>query len=386
MKSIVVYYFNNLFSNVPNDYDYGELPNLFPSLDEDVVNGLDKSVTEEEVRSRLFGIGGLKSPGPDSFPAIFFQNQWSVCKHELVNLIMKSFQTGSFIKELNETLIALGPKLPSPLDMTHLLPVSLCDTVYKVINKTIVQRLRNLMPKLISPSQVAFISVRQIQDNIVVAQEVLHKCKTMKGKKGFFSWKIDLSKVYARLQWSFIREVIEEAGFKERLVDLIMWCVSTVNYKAVLNGEVTKVFTLRCGIRQGDPLSFYLFVLCMEKLSHLIMQRVNAGEWKGVKVSRGGPCISHIFFTDDVILFGQGSTTQAEMMECLDIFCNLSGQQIKFSKSCLFCSGNTNVRVAKEIFEVCGSPLTKDLGKYLGIPLIHERIMNSTYSALVEKV
>ncbi|KAK0587703.1 hypothetical protein LWI29_027305 [Acer saccharum] len=74
------------------------------------------------------------------------------------------------------------------------------------------------------------------------------------------------------------------------------------------------------------------------------------------------------------------------MRGCLDTFCNLSGQQISFPKSCIFCSSNTNVRITKDISKVCGSPLTKDLGKYLGVPLIHGRVRNRTYGALVEKV
>ncbi|KAK3229447.1 hypothetical protein Dsin_001328 [Dipteronia sinensis] len=243
------------------------------------------------------------------------------------------------------------------------------------------------MPNLISPNQVAFVPGRQIQDNIIVAQEDLHKLKTMKGKKDSMSWKIDLSKAYDRLQWNFIRDVIVEAGLKGSFVDLIKWYVSTVSYKAVLNKEATETFTPGCGIRQGDPLSPYLFVLCMENLSYLINHIVYFGYWKCVKVSREGPPISHIFFADELILFGQSSITQVEMMkDYLDTFCKLSGQQIRFAKYCIFCSCNTNERVAKSISKVCRSPLTKDLGKSLGVHLIHGRVRNRTYGALVEKV
>ncbi|KAL5783154.1 hypothetical protein ACOSP7_008183 [Xanthoceras sorbifolium] len=86
--------------------------------------------------------------------------------------------------------------------MANLRPISLCNTTYKIISKIIVARLRQHLPKFISPNQVAFEPKRQIQDNIVIAQEVLHKFKTMKGKKGFFAWKIDFAKAYNKLQWS----------------------------------------------------------------------------------------------------------------------------------------------------------------------------------------
>ncbi|KAK3205341.1 hypothetical protein Dsin_019387 [Dipteronia sinensis] len=251
----------------PSAPSYGDLSNLCPRLDESVFDDLNKP-------------------------------------------LMESFKTGSFPIELNKTLIALVLKIPSLIDMTHIRLISLCNTTYKIISKVIVTRLTKLMHNLICPNQLAFVPGRQIQDNIIVAQEVLHKFKIMKGNKCLFSWKIDLSKAYDRLQWNFIREVIVEADLKGSFVDLIMWCVSTVRYRAVLNGEVTETFTPGCGIRQGDPLSPYLFVLCMEKLSHLINRRVHFGYWKCVKVSRGGPPISHLFFADDFILFGQGSVTK----------------------------------------------------------------------------
>ncbi|KAK3218140.1 hypothetical protein Dsin_012110 [Dipteronia sinensis] len=160
---------------------------------------------------------------------------------------------------LNQTLISLVPKVPSPLDMTQLRPISFCNTIYKVISKIIVQRLMNLLPKLVSPNQVAFVLGRHIQDNIVVAQEVLHKFRVMKGKKGFIAWKIDLAKAYDKLQWHFIQSVITKAGLGNLIVDLIMLCVTTVQYRIVMNGELTEPLTPRCGIRQGDLISPYLF-------------------------------------------------------------------------------------------------------------------------------
>ncbi|KAK2653125.1 hypothetical protein Ddye_012981 [Dipteronia dyeriana] len=180
--------------------------------------------------------------------------------------------------------------------MSQLRPISLCNTTYKVISKIIVQRLRHLVPNIISPNQVAFVPGRQIQDNIVVAQEVLHKIKTMKGRSGYFAWKIDLAKAYDRLQWNFIWKVLGEVGIDGKMVDLIMNCISSVQYRIVLNGEVTTSFTLGSGIRQGDPIFPYLFVMCMEKLSHLINHKLNSTDWKAIKVSRGGPAISHLFF------------------------------------------------------------------------------------------
>ena len=124
----------------------------------------------------------------------------------------------------------------------------------------------------------------------------------------------------------------------------------------------------------------------MEKLSHIINQQLHDRLWKPVKISREGLEISHLFFTDDLILFGLASENQANVMrECLESFCDLSGEQISFSKCRVFCSNNIGDAKAKKLAELCGSPLTKNMGNYLGIPLIHDCINKGTYNYILEK-
>ena len=290
-------------------------------------------VSEEEVKQSTFNIGGLKAPRADGLPAIFFQRYWNCCKKDLTQMVAECLVKGCVPEEINQTLISLIPKIPNPTNMTQFRPISLCNTTYKILSKILVQRIRSFLPELVSPNQVAFVPGRQIQDNIVIAQEVLHKFKNVKGNKGFIAWKIDLAKAYDRLQWGFINQVLEEVGIKGRFRNLIMSCISSVQYRVILNGELSGSFNPRSGIRQGDPLSPYIFVLCMEKLSHIISQKRIEGKWKTVQVSKGGPEISHLYFVDDLILFGQATVHQAETMrECLDTFCDLSGQQVSFPK------------------------------------------------------
>ncbi|KAK3183172.1 hypothetical protein Dsin_030458 [Dipteronia sinensis] len=313
---------------------YDNLPVCFPTLNEMLYDDLHKDFKEEEVRDSLFGISGLKAPSPCGLPALFFQNQRNACKKDLAELVVNSFKNGCFPLDLNPTLITLVPKVPSPLHMSQLKPISLCNTTCKIISTVIVQGNIYLLPELISPNQVALVPGRQIQDKF--------------------------------------RNVIVEAGIGGNLVDLVMWCITSVKYNVVLNGELTDTFTPKCGIRQGDSFSPYIFVLCMENVSHLITEKLHLDVWKPVKISRSGPEISYIFFIGDLVLFRQATSSQANnMKECLDIFCNTSGQQFSFPKSRIFCSNNMKDGDARNIVSVCGSPLTKNLGKYLGVPLIH---------------
>ena len=134
------------------------------------------------------------------------------------------------------------------------------------------------LPGLISPNQASFVPGRHITDNILIAQEIHYKFRKSKGKKGFLAWKIDLSKAYDHLNWSFISGELYEIGLPESLIHLIMDCISSVNYHVCVNGELTESFASSNGIRQWDLLSPYIFVLCVEKLSHIITNEVNFGK------------------------------------------------------------------------------------------------------------
>lgn len=129
--------------------------------------------------------------------------------------------------------------------------------------------------------------------------------------------KVDLEKAYDRLSWDFIYETLREFGLPTILVRLIMECITTATMQLLWNGEITEIFTPSRGIRQGDPISPYIFVLCIERLSHGINDAVKRGHWKPIKLSRGGTSLSHLFFADDLILLAEASCRQAMViMKC----------------------------------------------------------------------
>ncbi|XP_050386206.1 uncharacterized protein LOC126802601 [Argentina anserina] len=362
-KKITVDFFINLFSGHSTEDSRFLIDRLFPAIDQQHMAALSHPITLPEVKQALFSIGALKAPGHDD-----------------------AFKNCSIPQGLNHTIITLVPKVEGPQHMVNFRPISLCTTIYKVISKIIVARIRPLMMNLISPNQVSYVPGRNISDNIMVAQEILFKFKKSSGKQGFFAWKVDLSKAYDRLSWNFIEMVLYDAKFPHSLVKLIMHCISSVSFQISLNGELSESFQGQRGIRQGDPLSPYIFVLCMEKLSHLINTLVDDGLWKPVRASQSGPKISHLFFADDLIFFAEASISQANALKkCLDIFCALSGQAVSYEKSLIYCSPNTCSSTATCVSRICGSPLTNDLGKYLGMPLIHERVNHHTYAGIYDK-
>ena len=149
---------------------------------------------------------------------------------------------------LNQTLIALIPKQLGPEIVSHYRPISLCITVYKIISKIIVMRIRPLLPSLIPPMQTAFIQGRGGTDNVIIAQELIYSLRKRKGRIGYMVVKIDLEKAYDRLEWSFIKMVLEHFGFPENMINLIMSCVSTPTTALLLNGGKLESFKPLRGI------------------------------------------------------------------------------------------------------------------------------------------
>lgn len=250
-----------------------------------------------------------------------------------------------------------------------------------------VMRLKKVMPKLIGPAQSSFIPGRLTNDNIVVVQEAIHSMKRKKGRKGWMLLKLDLEKAYDRIRWDFLEDTLRAAGFSENWVGRIIQCVIESSMSVLWNGEKTEAFKPKRGLRQGDLLSPYLFVFCLERLCHLIEFVIAAKEWKPISVSRGGPKLSHICFADDLILFAEASISQIRVIrKFLERFCVASGQKVSLEKSKIYFSNNVSRELGKLISDESGIKSTKDLGKYFGMPILQKRINKETFREMLEKV
>ncbi|CAI8595777.1 unnamed protein product [Vicia faba] len=148
-------------------------------------------------------------------------------------------------------------------------PISLCNIVYKFFSKTIVNRLKICIDDTISPFQTGFIPGRNIQENIIVAQEMLHTMNHMKWKTGSF-----VIKVEDNLNWKFMEKILNEAYIPNQMKRVIMKAISTVKMKVLWNGNDCILFETRKVLRKGNPISPYIFVLCLDKISHMIKEVV----------------------------------------------------------------------------------------------------------------
>nr|POE51485.1 transposon tx1 uncharacterized 149 kda protein [Quercus suber] len=176
-------------------------------------------------------------------------------------------------ENLNSTLIYIIPKTDKPEIMHQLRPIGLCNTLYKTITKLLFRRLKPFLPDLIHPYQANFILGRKANDNVILTQEIIHTMTISKSKQGFMALKIDLEKAFDRLEWGFIYHVLNWFKFPKDWIDLIISCISSSNLSILVNGEKLDPFLPSRGIWQRDPLSQYIFILCMEYLAWLIQSK-----------------------------------------------------------------------------------------------------------------
>ena len=217
----------------------------------------------------------LKALGPDGFPGLFFKHYWPTVGTQVVEDVQCFFKERWLPRSMNHTFITLIPKKQGACNFNHFRLISLCNFYYKIISKLLVNRLRPLLAKLIDPAQAVFVPSRWIAENIVLAQEIVHSFKNTKKKKGFMGFKLDFHKAYDSLEWDFIYLVLKAVGFDHRVISLIQQCISTVNFTLRMNGTKSSCFSPSRGLRQGDPLSPYLFILCMDVLAKLIDREVS---------------------------------------------------------------------------------------------------------------
>ena len=330
---------------------------------------LSANVSEQEIHKAMFSLKPYKAPGMDRLHARFFQHFWNVLGQSIIEAILAVFHSKRIPNYLNQTLVVVIPKREGPKTLSYFRPISLCSTIYKVISKITVNRIRPHMHHLISPLQAAFIPGRKGLDNII-AQEVLHTMEKTKRRTRTMALKIDLEKAFDRLEWSFIHEVLVHFNFPKNIIDIIMACISSTSVSILFNGGKLEPFTPTQGICQGDPLSPYIFILCLEYLGLLILDKIADNTWKPVKDFRSGPSFPHLFFEDDLILFGQATRKNAQAIEeALSAFCALFGQKVSKDKSRILFSKNTSAENCKLVCHSLGILETNKFDQYLGFPL-----------------
>lgn len=169
---------------------------------------------DQEIKDVVFQIKPWASPGNDGFQTGFYQHCWSTVGVEVISMVQHFFTHKFMLKAINHIFQVLIPKILHPQTPSDYRPISLCNVSYKIISKIMANRLKPLLPNLICPTQSAYISGRQIQNNVIIAHELTHTMKNKrKGKVSYIGLKLDMSKAFDRLEWYFLFDVLRRFGF-----------------------------------------------------------------------------------------------------------------------------------------------------------------------------
>ena len=342
----------------------------------------------DEVSQALKQMYPTKAPGPNGMSAIFYQTYWDIVGPEVTQAILSILYSGYLLRKINYTHIALIPKVKNLENITDFRPISLFNVIYKIVSKVLANKLKKVLPFVISEAQSAFVQSRLITDNFLVAFEVMHSMSLKrKGQKGQMGLKLDMSKAYDRVEWVFLENIMRSMGFAEDWIRLIMMCLSSVSYSVLINGKQCGYFTASRGIRQGDSLSPYLFLLCAEGLSFLLRKAVVVRKITGVAASRSGLKLTHLFFADDSLFFRQATMENCEAMgSILQQYKYASGQQLNRAKTSIFFTKNTAEDMRRRIQGFFQVPEMKSHEKYWGLPSFVGRSKAASFSDIKGRV
>ncbi|KAG8389002.1 hypothetical protein BUALT_Bualt02G0184100 [Buddleja alternifolia] len=328
-----------------------------------------------------------KTPGPDGMSPLFYKTYWDIVGIDVVKAVTHFFETGHLLKAMNHTFITLIPKSDKANKVEQFRPISLCNVSYKIISKIIAQRIKPLLDSLISPNQLAFVPGRNISDNSIITHEIMHSINSHSGKIGLMAIKIDMAKAYDRVEWPLLLDILLKFGFHQTFVNWIKTCISTTSFSTLVDGSPFGFFHPTRGIRQGDPLSPYLFLLYFDLFSRLIHRAETSSAFNGIKISRGSPSISHVMYADDLLIFGKTDEHNVDgIAEVIEGYERWSGQLVSKEKTVVHFSKKVSRQVRNLVCMQLGFRECNHKIKHLGLPFCKPATRSSDFNELIDRV
>ncbi|GJY87422.1 RNA-directed DNA polymerase, eukaryota, partial [Tanacetum coccineum] len=326
---------------------------------------LKREVSNEEIKKAVWECGGDRAPGPDGFNFMFFKSFWDVIQNDVVRFVRQFFNTNRFSKGCNSSFIALIPKIEYAKYVSDFRPNSLIGCQYKIIGKILANRLGSVIGSCVSIEQSAFLKGRNILDGPLFLNECLAWYR--KRKKSLMVFKVDFEKAFDSLRWEYLDEIMGKLGFGSKWRKWISGCLINARASVLVNGSPTNEFEIQKGLRQGDPMSPFLFILAMEGLHALMCKDESVGLYKGASI--GNISISHLLYADDVTFVGAWSQSNVcNLIFILRCFFMVSRLRININKSEIV-GINVFDEDVSNMAAVLGCGVEKLPMTYLGVPV-----------------
>lgn len=293
---------------------------------------------QAEIANILKKLNPSKAPGPDGYSPGFFKAAWPIVGDEVLLSISNFFVTAFMPRSTNATLLTLVPKKPGATGITDYRPISCCNTTYKTISRLLVKRLKPILPRVILPNQTAFVQGRLLIENTLLASEIVQGYHRKGGEKRI-TLKVDIAKAFDTVRWEFLFNCLRSFNVPEVYIRWLEGCVCTPSYSVAFNGSMYGYFKGKRGLRQGDPLSPYLFVLVMNCLSMALDRAASQGQFH-YHPRCGKSKLTHLSFADDLLIFSDGSISSVlAILAVLRDFEARSGLAVSIQKTCYFAAG-----------------------------------------------
>ena len=330
---------------------------LFKNLSYALGRGLIKPFSASEVKEAVWGCDSFKSLGTDGVNFGFIKEFWNELKDDVMRFISEFRRNGKLSRGINNTFIALIPKMDSPQRLNDFRPISLVGSLYKILAKVLANRLKMVIGSVVSETQSAFVKNRQILDGILIANEVVDEAR--KTRKELMLFKVDFEKANDSVDWGYLDAVMHKMEFPVLWRKWIRECVSTATASILVNGSPTYEFPMQRGLRQGDPLSPFLFLLAAEGLNVMMTLVVENNLFSGYTVGTSNTTVvSHLQFADDTLLLGTKSWANVRALRAvLTLFADMSGLKVNFHKSML-----TSINIAESWLNEAASILNCKVG------------------------
>ncbi|GKD04334.1 cysteine-rich receptor-like protein kinase [Tanacetum coccineum] len=259
-------------------------------------------ITMEEVKRSVWDCAGSKLLGPDGFNFNFIKRAWEIIKSEFFGCIKYFEENSRLCHGCNTSFISLILKVSDPIELADFRFISLIGCVYKALSKVLATRLASVIHKVVRHNQTAFISGRQILDGALLANEIILFANQSDLK--LLCLKVDFEKAFDSVWWSFLDDTMVNMGFREKWRSWIHGCLYSASVSVLVNGSPTGEFSMTRGLRQGDPLSPYFFLMVAESIQVITIDACSKRIFPGIYLPNVGGNISFLQYADDALFFG----------------------------------------------------------------------------------